>query len=194
MLNQIKDSLNAFRADLQVLSSIQVTRKHLIYGDCCVLSTDQYFDLRAEVAEHFELHPNEVLVVGSAKLGFSIVPRKRYRAFSDESDIDVVLVSQILFEKIWEAVFKFWDDRGYWERQREFERYLFRGWMRPDKLPPARSFSIREDWFEFFQALASSGKYGDSKISGALYKSWYYLESYQNICVEYCIQELRGAL
>ena len=61
-----------------------------------MLSQDKYFDLRSEVAGHFGLHPDEVLIVGSTKLGFRVAPSKQYRLFSDESDIDVVLVSSTL--------------------------------------------------------------------------------------------------
>ena len=164
----------------------------MIYGNCCVLSGDLYFDLRSEVAEHFQLHPNEVLVVGSAKLGFSIAPHKRYRHFGDESDIDVVLVSPSLFDEIWAATFSYWRDGGYWEKKSDFKDYLFRGWIRPDKLPPASTFAMCSDWWEFFLALTNSGNYGHYKIAGALYRSWYYLESYQEICVKSCQQELLG--
>jgi predicted nucleotidyltransferase len=190
--NQIEDRINAFKSDIGSLLPIQVVRKHVIYGNCCVLSEDLYFDLRSEVAERFRLHPNEVLVVGSAKLGFSIAPHKRYRHFGDESDIDVVLVSPTLFDEIWEATFAYWRDGGYWEQERDFKEYLFRGWIRPDKLPPASTFSMCSDWWEFFRALTNGGKYGYYKIAGALYKSWYYLEDYQEICAKGCKQELLG--
>ncbi|MBV9747108.1 MAG: hypothetical protein JO099_25380 [Acidobacteriia bacterium] len=58
--------------------------------------------------------------------------------------------------------------------------------MRPDKLPPITSFSRSRDWWEFFRALATTGEYGPYKITGALYKSWHFLESYQLKCVRDC--------
>ena len=73
MMNDlIQERLGEFKVDLGLLSPLQVVRKHVIHGNCCVRSHGQYLDLRCEVAERFDLHPNEVLVVGSAKLGFSI--------------------------------------------------------------------------------------------------------------------------
>jgi hypothetical protein len=45
----------------------------------------RYYSLKAAVAEQFQIHPNEIIVVGSAKLGFSIAPTKRYRAFGETS-------------------------------------------------------------------------------------------------------------
>lgn len=101
MTDEAKGRFEQFEKDLSVLSSIQIVRKHIISGECCILSQPKYFDLRSEVADHFGLHPNEILVVGSAKLGFSVVPHKLYRPFCDESDIDVAIVSSTLFDKIW---------------------------------------------------------------------------------------------
>ena len=131
MTNEGQESLDRYKEDLRTLSPIQIVRKHIIYGESCILSRNQYLDLRSEVAEKFQLHPNEVLVVGSAKLGFSIVPKKRYRPFCDESDIDVAIVSSRLFDEIWETVFLYKEAVGYWPGYKEFTRYLFRGWIRP---------------------------------------------------------------
>ena len=89
MSNDVEERLNQFKEDLNKYTSIQIVRKHIISGDCFILSQDKYFNLRSEVAEHFGLHPNEVFVVGSAKLGFSVAPKKRFRPFRrNKSDID----------------------------------------------------------------------------------------------------------
>ena len=85
MLDAAEKRLYEFKEDLGFLSPIQIVRKHIIFGECCMLSQREYFDLRSEVADHFGLHPNEVLVVGSTKLGFSVAPNKRYRPFRDTS-------------------------------------------------------------------------------------------------------------
>ena len=190
MTSEIQARLDQYKEDLSVLSPIQIVRKHIIYGESCILSQDKYFDLRSEIAERFQLHPNEVLVVGSAKLGFSIVPDKLYCPFRDESDIDVVIVSSKLFDEIWEAVFNYKEAVGYWPEYKKFTEYLFRGWIRPDKLPPSTVFQAGKDWWDFFREVTRSGMYGDYKIAGGLYKSWFFLENYQRICVQKCINSL----
>lgn len=187
----ISTRLEMFKADLTSMSALQIIRKHVIYGDCAVISQNQYLSLRSEVAEKYGIHPNEVLVVGSAKLGFSIAPMKRYRHFTDTSDIDVVIVSAKLFDQIWRDVHHFWAQGGYWERSTQFKTYLFQGWIRPDKLPPARSFTLANDWWEFFNKLSASGKYSVYKIAGALYRDWYFLEAYQLLGVSACADELK---
>ena len=190
MTSEVQIRIDQYKADLSTLSPVQIVRKHIIYGESCILSQHEYFDLRSKIAEHFQLHPNEVLVVGSAKLGFSIVPNKLYCPFHDESDIDVVIVSSRLFDEIWEAVFSYSLEEGYWSKQEEFTEYLFQGWIRPDKLPRSDTFQVGKDWWDFFQTVTSSGAYGSYKIVGALYKSWFFLENYQKICVQRCLNNL----
>lgn len=175
-----------FKQDIVDLTPLDVIRKNIIYGNPAAIDDSAYFALRSAVAAKYEIHPNEVLVVGSAKLGFSIAPSKRYRSFCDESDIDVVIVSDPLFSRIWRAVHDYEHHGGYWERCREFKDYLFQGWIRPDKLPPSHSFEFGNDWWEFFNALSSSGDYASVKIRGALYKEWYFLEAYQMRAVRDC--------
>lgn len=190
MSNDVKKRINKFKKDLNRFSSIQIVRKHIISGDCFILSQDKYFDLRSEVAEHFGLHPNEVFVVGSAKLGFSVAPKNRYREFSDESDIDIAMVSSMLFEQFWQEVFDYKYEGSYWPEYDQFLRYLFRGWIRPDMLPPSSMFQLREKWWNFFQSVTRSGRYGEYKIRGGLYRSYFFLENYQKIRIQECINIL----
>ena len=49
------------------------------------------------------VHVNNIAIVGSAKMGFSLSPDKDYRDFNDESDIDLVLVSDGIYKSSWMA-------------------------------------------------------------------------------------------
>jgi hypothetical protein len=187
---QIALRLARFRADLPKLPAPIIVRRHVLFGDCFSLNEDQHFELKQEVADHFEIHPNEVYVVGSAKQGFSIAPTKRYRSFSDTSDIDVAVVSPSLFDRIWLDVFRYKVSGGYWDREDSFKDYLFRGWIRPDKLPPARQFAFAARWWEFFRALTASERYGPYKVSAGLYRQANFLEEYQANCVVHCQSDL----
>jgi hypothetical protein len=109
----IQSRINDFKSDLTNMSVPTMVRKHITFGDCYVFENGKYFDLKAEVADHFEIHPSEIVLVGSAKMGFSIAPRKRYRPFGDLSDIDIAIVSPLLFEKIWQQVFDYRDNISY---------------------------------------------------------------------------------
>ncbi len=96
-----------------VLPVATLVQKHITYGSCYILDSSTYFQLKSHVASKFGVHPNEVLVVGSGKLGFSIVHEKRYRPFGDSPDIDVTIISPDLFDKVWIEVFDYWRAGGY---------------------------------------------------------------------------------
>ena len=189
MDNIILERLDSFKNDLTLMTVRAIIRKHIVFGECFALNNDRHYDLREKVATHFSLHPNEVLLVGSGKLGFSIAPTKRYQAFNDSSDIDIVLISSSLFDNIWMQVFNYKSDVGYWENEQKFKEYLFKGWIRPDMLPPSRNFDLCKDWWEFFENLSKSDDYSRFKIRAGLYKSFHFLESYQSICVSSCQNE-----
>jgi hypothetical protein len=189
-IDPIEEKIARFKRDLSGVTVPLMVQKHITYGGCHVLTDDQYFDLKARVAEKFDLHPSEVLVVGSGKLGFSIAPTKRYRHFSDTSDIDVALVSSRLFDACWADVFAFKVERNFWRRESEFNSYLVRGWIRPDMLPPARRFKRAGDWWAFFSALSKDLK-TNYRIRAGLYRAWPFLEQYQSVCVAQCQSETR---
>ena len=183
----IEESIREFRAELRQRSASEVVQRHITSGECATLSAASYFELRNRLATRYEVHISEVLIVGSAKTGFSIAPDKRYRPFGETSDIDVVICSSNLFDAFWKDVFEYWARGESWPLFGDFRKYLFRGWIRPDKLPPAASFRRAHEWWEFFRSLSSSGVFGPYKITGALYKSWHVLECYQQKCVRECI-------
>lgn len=187
------DRLTAFKDDLKVLEPRQVVQKHITFGETAVLSQTQHFGLRTAVADRFGIHPHEVVVVGSAKLGFSIKPSRRYGRFGDTSDIDLALVSADLFVRQWRELQVFLDGGGYWERIRTFQERFFDGWIRPDLMPMARQHSPTREWWEFFRSLTASGKHGPYKIAAGLYFDWSCLERYQVRAVSACKQEVRDA-
>ena len=64
---------------MRKFAASSIVDRHIIFGDCYILDKDSYFDLKEQVADHFEIHPPQVVMVGSGKLGFSIAHPKRYR-------------------------------------------------------------------------------------------------------------------
>lgn len=183
--------MEEFQSDLKKLDSLQIVRKHVFNGSCHILNNSEYSQLKEEVCEQFDIEFNDVLVVGSGKLGFSIKPQRRYGNFNNESDIDLAVVSTVLFQKIWKEAYLYQKSGAYWPKSEDFFRYLSVGWIRPDKLPSSDYFTFTGQWWDFFNKLTTSEKYGPYKIRGGLYQSWFFLQEYQKICVEQCINEVR---
>lgn len=180
-----------FKNDLDSLSSLQVVRKHITYGNTQIISEENYYELKNQVSDYFKIHPSQVMIVGSGKLGFSIIekPKKnklRYREFGDESDLDIAIVSEELFDSIWTEVYDYFNSKGFWYNKYQFTNYLFEGWIRPDKLPPDDKFKLANDWWEFFRMLSNSNEFGPYQIRAGLYKNWSFLENYHLKAVEEC--------
>lgn len=179
--------LAEYRARLSTETPTDIVRRYVTGGRCFLLTDDLYFELRREVAQAFGVHPDEVIVVGSAKLGFSIAPDQRYKPFDDRSDIDVALVSPELFDAIWLEALTYDRSGGDWPSRQTFRRYLFRGWIRPDAFPPSTLFPRAANWTSFFEGVTSSGRFGMYPIKGGLYRSREFLEMYQEEAVSACI-------
>lgn len=167
---------------------VDACRRHLLHGTPFVFvgREDAFFDFRRRIADKFGVGFHEVFVVGSAKLGFS--PYKE-KDFDLDSDIDVVIVSQRLFNDFMEQI-RFY--QGELRRSRravstreqqlyhQFLEYVAMGWIRPDKLPVSFTLSsLKDDWFDFFRSI-SNGKseVGNYKVAGGVFRSYDHLEGY----------------
>lgn len=182
--------LDSFKADLSSLDDTQVVNKYYLSGSAFALTDDGHFKLRQTVATQFQVEYTDVFLVGSAKLGFSIKPSRRFQPFADKSDIDVVIVSRNLFERVWQEVYAFSNSGGYWPKMKTFKDYHFEGWIRPDKLPLEPSFIFTRTWWDFFEHLSGGGTFGPYRIRGGLYYSRFFLEQYQHKCFEQCRAEI----
>ena len=182
--DNVQQRISKFRSDLLELELGPLVQRHITTGPSFLLDDDRYHLLRARVAAELDLHPNEVLMVGSAKIGFSIVGKQRYRPFGEESDIDLAVVSSQLFDTFARATFDYWERSPYWPKYETYVKYMFRGWIRPDLLPPA--LAQGKQWWEFFRKLTADGTFGTFQIRAGLYKSWHYLDRYHSICIDEC--------
>jgi hypothetical protein len=167
--------------------------------------------MRASIADEFDLQPEAVRLVGSAKLGFTIIDKRKrsvnagrgqqsnehsehrpmFSEFSINSDVDVAIVSAELFDSIWKQCFEYWslaefNDSTAWARGRDFRDYFFRGWMRPDKLPTGNAFPLSNDWFDYFKDQTSQRLAGDFKITAGVYRDDEFLRNYQTIAIKKC--------
>ncbi|EGG93512.1 hypothetical protein IMCC1989_1134 [gamma proteobacterium IMCC1989] len=163
-------------------------RKKVIHGTPFIFSgrEEDFYSFRKLVANQFKVPFHEVYIVGSAKLGFS--PHKG-RMFDLNSDVDIAIVSGLLFDQIMEII------RGYQMELRnskrnvsenelglyhQFLEYVALGWIRPDKLP--LSFQIGDlkgKWFEFFESISYGRSVaGNYKVAAGAFKSYHHLEMY----------------
>jgi hypothetical protein len=139
----------------------------------------------------------QVVVVGSAKLGFSISEKRtfggvgleRYRPFRPESDIDIALVHPFIFDQLWREL----SDHSHRSptMPRDSARlgdYLVYGWIRPDHFPKNVRLRRCDDWWDTFNKMTAEGPFNRRKVRGGLFHSTYYLASYLRRAVNQCLK------
>ncbi len=151
--------------------------------------------LREHLRDSLDVLGDSTIVIGSARTGFSLSPDSAFRQFSDESDIDVLIVDQRIFDEIWSILLKWHYPRrlrglqgvdNTWGTRRR--RELYWGWFLPDKiryeglsfpdvLKPLRDISTT--WFNAFKSLSRLSQFSRRDVSGRLYRTWDHARLYQ---------------
>jgi hypothetical protein len=146
----------------------------------------------------------DIRIVGSARLGFSMKPRNRLREFTAESDIDVVVVNEALFDWLWIALLVAAYPRmavnrgiGGWDVPGRAE--LFAGWLTPTAIrmdwtivgqPGVPLSEFKRKWFNALKLAARHSAKPHNDIQGRLYRTWRHAELYHL----FSIAQLRRSL
>jgi hypothetical protein len=178
--------LEALKGELDKNTVSEVVNKHIFKKDPICFSGDEVLisELRRALAEHFNLHLQNIEVVGSAKLGISLSNERLGKPYDKYSDIDIALVSSELFDLAWFELTKL-ESISYklLQKDRDFLGEclgtISKGYISPDKLPPISNFS--KNWWSIFSGLSSQKKYEYRKIRGRLFKDWWFSEKYYSI-------------
>lgn len=190
-------SVEEFKELLRRDSAEKIAGDHVFGGDTYLA---QRFPralntLRRHLCPRFRLEEENVIIIGSAKLGFSLDPNSFPLRFTKNSDIDVLVVSETLFDTYWHAMLR-------WHYPRRLERLpradwdwvtsrrgdLYWGWFHPDKigyegltfpqvLKPLRD--LKTKWFDSFQSLSLYDEFFGRDVSGKLYRTWEHALLYQ---------------
>jgi hypothetical protein len=178
-----------FKNDLREMDLTKLIRKHITTGGSAVFTDSIYYELRDTIADHFNLHPSAVVLVGSGRLGFSLKPTKRYEPFGASSDLDFAVVSGDAFDLYWDRLFNHSRSDRIWsgtKRYKSFLRELFKGWLWPRRFPPSPTFREAVAWVEFEDRLGRESFKGRRSVGVRLYHSWERLEAYQSLHVIDC--------
>lgn len=183
-------TVDEFKHTLINSSLDSIVKRHIFQGVPYVFrETPESSSLLIQhVCEAFRLPEENVFVVGSARSGFSLNPENFPRMFSDTSDIDVVVISEELFDNVWMKILE-WHyprrlqnlghDEGNWARLRRKEIYWgwlvpseihYEGLSFPDILKPLRDISVT--WFNAFQSLSLYPVFAPRTVSGRLYRTF----------------------
>jgi predicted nucleotidyltransferase len=163
-------------------------RKYVLHGTPFIFSEkeDLFYDFRKRIGKKFDISFHEIYITGSAKLGFSL---HKKTIFDLDSDIDVALISPMLFDTIMNGIAEY---QMQYRKNREvvrekelkmyhdFLEYVAIGWIRPDKLPISFQMKgLKDDWFEFFREISyGKSEVGNYHVAGGVFKTYDHLENY----------------
>jgi len=159
-----------------------------------------YYSFSKRIADHFNIKYTDINIVGSSRFGFS--PYK-YTEFSFESDIDVTICNENLFEQYFGLISNYTYRLRYREiflrkdqynQYIKFLKYFSTGWMRPDLLPSntVEFIEIRERWDDFFKAISyGKSEVGNYKVKAGLFKSQDYAEKYYKSSITQLQKEIK---
>ncbi|HGN1344204.1 TPA: hypothetical protein ACKRMM_006051 [Pseudomonas aeruginosa] len=137
-----------------------------------------YDEFKLFMSKMLGIHVNNIAIVGSAKMGFSLSPEKDYRNFDDESDIDLVLVSDGIYKSSWMAFIEL-HSKNYLPSYAPVAKNIFKGFVSLKKLDIRAHFF--DDWSRKVEPLKRDIQtvFGISNdINYRIYDSWESVERY----------------
>ena len=97
--------LERFKADLETVDyNADLFVSSYVFNKIPILWSDDinsYLQWKIDFASRIEIDPTNIQIVGSARLGYSLNPKKNFKKFDNESDIDVAIISPWHFEQAW---------------------------------------------------------------------------------------------
>ncbi|MEW2568519.1 hypothetical protein [Streptomyces sp. NPDC047070] len=138
-----------------------------------------YIKWRHLVATELGVDPMAVQLVGSARLGYSMNPRKNYRKFHGGSDLDIAVISPELFDRAWGELRGIIEDDLFSGSKNYLRKLVFEECIALDIVLPRLSFG--EQWSRsrdlFIQDLG--GAFRNREVNYRLYRNHGSLRSYQ---------------
>jgi hypothetical protein len=193
------------KSDLICRPIEQVFQKHVIDGNSyffteILKNIDLEYELRNNLSDVLSVNINDIVIVGSAKLGFSLKTKefndfdKKFKLSSlnkDKSDIDIAVINKGFFDKTSFEIYNYskhfdktwtqqnWTVNQYHNTYRnlstDYMKYLAKGWIRPDYLP--NSYLSQQPWLIVCNNWYRKSKF--RKISIGFYSDWMYFKNYQ---------------
>lgn len=175
-----------FLENLSKFDEKEIVGKIFKDNRCEIISTKTVEELSHFLSQVFN-KKLQIKIVGSAKLGFSLktlILNQNFRFFDITSDIDIAIISDELYDDFWSDTYKEFCKNYFWRDRNSFEKFFFRGWVRPDMLP--QKLQRRNFWFDTMTEIRRDIFDDELKITAGLYKSTDFLMGYQTHCINQC--------
>jgi hypothetical protein len=197
---------------LKAADSISVPRlvqTHILDGVPAVLSIDRdsYQSIRASFASTVGASADDITIVGSAKLGYSLTPETFGSPFTSQSDIDIVVVNPQIYDRLWWLLSSWsfpWRPGGWPNEKRNWARdrleRAFHGWIEPElffywelgrRVTPPALRDVRVEWFNALKQLSQNAPLAGHDCQARIYRSWPHAARYHEWSLNQVLSQVR---
>ncbi len=203
----MSDKFDPIKKDLVELNSIDFYNKYFLrshnwyFKNVLNIPNDNiacaYDDFKQIVSSSLDIQFNNILLVGSAKIGFSLNPKKKFKQFSfsdDEkpSDLDIAIISNRYFELFWKTF-----RSAYCLKNKHHYKYIsrsiYRGYICEHNIRII--LECRKRWQEISAKCnkkLQSEFYIKNPISYRIYRNWDDLQEYSLSSISDCVNNLKN--
>lgn len=155
---------------------------------------DQWISWKSELAGGIDVDPRDIVLTGSAAIGFSLNPYKHFKAYDTKSDIDCGVISPHHFDVAWRHLRKM---RPQWLSLPKASReaidihrgnYIFAGTIATERILPILPFGGR--WKAALGKMSTLDPTVNREVKLRIYKDYDALRQYH----AHNISNLRNAL
>ena len=144
-------------------------------------NADDYSTLLTHLETSLEVDQQHITVVGSGRIGFSLDPDRFGIPFRESSDIDVVVVSSELFDRVWIDLLRLSPTRFRglpWPVRAKLRENIYWGRLWPDQLVGVTPVSLV--WFNAFKGVSRFPRLAQRDVKGRLYRLWDHARLYHS--------------
>ncbi|MBZ2405151.1 hypothetical protein [Liquorilactobacillus hordei] len=139
---------------------------------------------RSIISKKLDIDFGNSQIVGSAKIGFSLNPNKHLKQFDDDSDIDIAIISERIFNDLWKKLLEE-SASNYFINYARYSSCIFKGYLN-DKTLSTDDFTdinIQNSFSEISKALRYELSI-QHEINYRIYKDWRSFNIYQKKSIE----------
>lgn len=148
---------------------------------------ESYIDWKERLSTLIGVDSKAIVLTGSSSVGYSLNPKKNFKSFQDDSDIDVAIISSHYFDIAWHYL------RNIGPRYHRLkqpiqtainehrERFIYHGTIATDKIVHILPFG--QNWVNAMNEMRTIEPTKDRDINFRIYKDFEALKSYQSLGV-----------
>ena len=148
---------------------------------------ENYIDWKERLSTLIGVDSKAIVFTGSSSVGFSLNPKKNFKPFQKDSDIDVAIISSHYFDMAWHFLRTLGPQYHRYKPtvqnaiNEHRERYIYHGTIATDRIVQILPFGIT--WVNAMNEMMTLDPTIDREINFRIYKDFEALKSYQAISI-----------